>query len=53
MSRWYRLNDPATADNLTERLGRKAAGLRARALEFSELQALIAEDLVREGLKDV
>ena len=53
VSRWYRLNDPATADNLTERLGRKSAGLKARALEFSELQALIAEDLVREGLKDV
>lgn len=52
-SRWYRLNDPATSENLVEQLGQKAAILDVFMLEFWEIQALIAEHQTYEGLRDV
>jgi hypothetical protein len=51
-SRWYKLGDPISADSLFEGLGPKAARLVHLALEFWQVQALVAEDQMYEGLRD-
>lgn len=51
-SRWYQLGNPTSADTLFEGLGPKAAELEYLALEFWQVQALIAEDQMYEGLRD-
>jgi hypothetical protein len=51
-SRWYRLGHPATADNILRLLGPKVAALQHLALEFWQVQALIAEDQIYARLKD-
>ena len=51
-SRWYRLGDPATADTVLRKLGPKAAILQHLALEFWQVQALIAEEQVYAGLRE-
>lgn len=51
-SRWYRLGHPATADTILRLLGPKVAALQHLALEFRQVQALIAEDQIYAGLRD-
>lgn len=51
-SRWYKLGNPISADSLFEGVGPKATGLEHLALEFWQVQALVAEDQIYEGLRD-
>lgn len=51
-SRWYKLGNPISADSLFEGLRPKATGLEHLALEFWQVQALVAEDQIYEGLRD-
>ena len=52
-SRWYRLGAPATSEYLVGQAGLIMLGLEGIALDFQEIQALIAQDLVDLGLRDV
>ena len=51
-SRWYRLNDPATSENMVQKLGTKAAVFKHLTLQLSQVQALVEEEVINEGLGD-
>jgi len=51
-SRWYRLDNGGTTDNGLRPPAPKMAALQHHALEFWQVQALIAEDQIYAGLRD-
>jgi hypothetical protein len=49
-SRWYRLNDPATSENVVQQLGKKGAMFKHLIIELSQVQVFIEEDRDSAGL---
>ena len=52
-SRWYRLDEQATEDDLGEQLGGKVAALKHLMLEFTQVQDIVARDQADAGFGDV
>ena len=52
-SRWYRLDEQATEDDLGEQLGGKVAALKHLMLAFTQVQDVVARDQADEGFSDV
>lgn len=52
-SRWYRLAEQATEDDLDEQLGGKVAALKHLMLAFTQVQDVVARDQADEGFSDV
>jgi len=48
-TRWYRLANPESQDNMFKRYGARVAGIAGQYLEWWEVQAIIADDRVTTG----
>ena len=52
-SRWYRLDEQATEDDLGEQLGGKVAAFKHLMLEFTQVQNVVARAQADAGFSDV
>lgn len=52
-SRWFRLAEQATEDDLGEQLGEKVQDLKHLMLEFTQVQDVVARDQADAGFSDV
>ncbi len=52
-SRWYRLKEEVTTEDLVERLGHQVGGLEHLTLDAREVKAFVERDQIDAGVRDV